>query len=67
MAATTLSFTDTVTRRLLRWSVVSVANGLPLAARRELLLRGVGLGNVVQGGSLLAFDLWHGLHAPEDT
>lgn len=42
LAAATPSFADTVTRRLLRWSVVSVASGLPLAASREPLLRGVG-------------------------
>jgi hypothetical protein len=39
-AAATLA--DTVTRRLLRWSAVSVASGLPLAASREPLLRGMG-------------------------
>ncbi|HSN78468.1 MAG TPA: hypothetical protein VL334_25650 [Anaerolineae bacterium] len=138
IAATPPSLADTVTRRLLCWSVVSVASGLPLAAgskpllrgmgqqfiawgaidgaialagrwsqrrktepgtrnediaklRRLLLVnagldvfyvagglalalrrgqddpywRGVGLGIVVQGGFLLAFDLWHGLNAPE--
>jgi hypothetical protein len=36
------SFADTVTRRLLRWSAVSVTNGLPLAASSEPLLRGMG-------------------------
>lgn len=133
----TPSLVNTVTRRLLRWSALSVAAGVPLAASRQPLLRGlgqqfvawgavdgalalagrwssqrqarrggppqetgklrrlllvnagldglyvaggaalavrrgqddpywrgVGLGIVAQGGFLLAFDLWHGLHAP---
>jgi hypothetical protein len=140
MAATSPSFAGTVTDRLLRWSVLSVASGLPLAASRAPLLRGLGqqfiawgaidgaialagrwsnrrkaeqgmtaqeidklrrlllvnagldvfymagglalvarrgqddpywrgtgLGIVVQGGFLLAFDLWHGLNAPVDV
>ncbi len=35
-------FVDTVTHRLLRWSGLSVASGLPLAASSEPLLRGIG-------------------------
>jgi hypothetical protein len=137
MAATSPTFAGAVTRRLLHWSIFSVASGLPLAASRAPLLRGLGqqfiawgtidgaialaghwsnqrkaeqgvateeieklrrlllvnagldvfyvagglalvarrgqndpywrgmgLGIVVQGGFLLAFDLWHGLKAP---
>jgi hypothetical protein len=50
--------------------VFYVAGGLALAVRRgqdNPYWRGVGLGIVVQGGFLLAFDLWHGLNAPEDA
>ena len=50
--------------------VLYVAGGVTLAVRRgkdDPYWRGVGLGIVVQGGFLLGFDLWHGLHAPEDS
>ncbi len=50
--------------------VFYVAGGLALAVRRgqdDPYWRGVGLGIVVQGGFLLAFDLWHGLNAPGDV
>jgi hypothetical protein len=50
--------------------VFYVAGGLALALRRgpdDPYWRGVGLGIVVQGGFLLAFDLWHGLNAPEEA
>jgi hypothetical protein len=50
--------------------VFYVAGGLALAVRRgqdDPYWRGVGLGIVAQGGFLLAFDLWHGLVAPEDA
>lgn len=38
----TTHFTETVTRRLLGWSAISVAAGLPLAASRQPVLRGLG-------------------------
>lgn len=42
MNSSTATFADTVTRRLLCWSALSMASGLPLAVSRKPLLRGVG-------------------------
>lgn len=42
MAISSAPFVETVTRRLLGWSAASMAAGLPLAASRRPLLRGLG-------------------------
>jgi len=52
---------DTVTRRLLGWSALSIASGLPLAASHKPLLRGLGQQFVAWGaidGSIALAGRW---------